>query len=143
MRPPSTFSLPSFSLPYPFSFTILSFFPIHTADRSQVDEFSMLYATSAILFAALSVTFTPQSRTYLSISVAFITFTTSIIHYRLDYTPGFQIVFGIMVFTVFCECVWLVKTRVDDWEVVSDMKKLAFFGAGTWLRVLSSKGWRC
>ncbi|KAF8861305.1 alkaline phytoceramidase, partial [Acephala macrosclerotiorum] len=95
-----------------------------------IDEFSMLYATSAILFAAFSVTLQPSSRFSLGISVSCMAFATSIIHYCLDYTPGFQIVFGMMVFTVFCECVWLVKTRVDDQEVAGDMKGLALFGAG-------------
>lgn len=89
----------------------------------------MLYATSAILFAALSVTLGPESRTFLGYAVSCIAFATSILHYCLDYTPGFQIVFGLMVLTVFVECVRLVKIRVDDREVVRDMKRLAFFGA--------------
>lgn len=103
------------------------------ADNLQVDEFSMLYATSAILFAALSITLNPSSRTFLRYAVSCIAFVTSIVHYCLDYTPGFQIVFGTMVFTVFCECVWLVKSKVDDREVVRDMKQLALYGAVSWL----------
>ncbi|KUJ19150.1 alkaline phytoceramidase [Mollisia scopiformis] len=98
-----------------------------------VDEFSMMYATASILYAALSVTLGPEARRFLGISVACIAFSASLLHYCIDYTPGFQGVFGLMVWTVFCQCVWLVSTKVTDRDAVKDMKGLALYGAVTFV----------
>lgn len=90
----------------------------------------MLYATGAIVYAALSVTLGPETRRFLGVSIAVTIFAASIVHYCLDHTVGFQTVFASMVWAVFCQCVWLVSTKVKDPEAVRDMKRLALYGAG-------------
>lgn len=97
-----------------------------------IDEFSMMYATASILYAALSVTLGSDARIVLAIFVACVAFTASLMHYSLDYTPGFQMVFGLMILTVFCQCVWLVSNKVNG-RAAKDMKRLAVYGAVTFL----------
>ncbi len=90
----------------------------------------MLYATSVILDAVLSVTLRPETRRFLGASVACVAITASIVHSYYDHTPSFQLVFGAMICAVFCDCVWLVATKVKDRDAVKDMKRLALYGAG-------------
>jgi dihydroceramidase len=95
-----------------------------------VDEFSMMYATAAILYAVLSVTLGPETHHFLGGLVAGIAIAASLVHYRLNHTPGFQTLFGLMVFTVFSQCVWLLNFKVKSPDAVKDMKHLALYGAG-------------
>lgn len=90
----------------------------------------MMYATAAILYAAMSITLGPETRRFLGGSVGFIAIASSLVHYRLNHTPGFQTLFGLMVVTVFSQCVWLLNFKVKNLDAVKDMKHLALYGAG-------------
>lgn len=90
----------------------------------------MLYATGTIAYAALSVSLGPETRRLLGMLVAVISVGVSLVHYCLNHTVGFQTVFGTMVGAIFCQCVWLVSTKVKDPKAVNNMKRLALYGAG-------------
>jgi dihydroceramidase len=90
----------------------------------------MLYATVGILFAAFSITLEEKSRFLLGNVLFCFVISVSIVHGYLNHTDMFQLLFAAMVVAVFCQCVWLVLTRVEHPHVAREMRWLGIYGAG-------------
>jgi hypothetical protein len=59
-------------------------------------------------------------------------FSASIVNCLYDDTESFQTAFAIMVVAVFCQCGWLVLTRVSHPHVVRELLWLGVYGSGAY-----------
>jgi dihydroceramidase len=92
----------------------------------------MLYATVAILFAALSITLGKGSQFVLGGVLFCFALYFSIAHGYSDDTDTFQVLFAIMVVAVFFQCGWLVWRKVSHPHVANEMLWLGIYGSGTY-----------
>ncbi|KAE9367767.1 hypothetical protein N431DRAFT_416611 [Stipitochalara longipes BDJ] len=106
---------------------------IGTLPPHSIKETSMLYATVAILFGVFSITLGKRSRFLLGNILFCFVLSASIAHGYLNHTDMFQLLFATMVVGVFCQCVWLVWTRVKHSHVASEMRWLGIYGTVTFV----------
>jgi dihydroceramidase len=77
-----------------------------------------------------SITLGEKSRFLLGNVLFCFVISASIVHGYLNHTDMFQLLFAAMVVAVFCQCVWLVLTRVEHPHVAREMRWLGIYGAG-------------
>ncbi|KAI5844667.1 ceramidase [Morchella snyderi] len=98
-----------------------------------LDELSMLYSTSMVLYTIWSFQLAPASRRILAAALVLTLTLLTVAHYLLgDSTPQ-RVVFGCQIACVFFRTVFLMRTRVDDPAALRSMKKLATVGATTFV----------
>lgn len=105
--------------------------PTSTANSSKiVDEASMLYATTATLYGALSITLGGIARQGLAVLLFGVVVTMSIVHCFLGHVKAFRLCFLTMILSVTCQCIFLILTKVPDVNVKRNARSLGIYGSG-------------
>jgi hypothetical protein len=90
----------------------------------------MLYATTAILYGALSISLGRTARNFLSILLLGIIVAVSVAHCYMGNVRAFRLTFLAMLLSVFGQCVWLLLAKVSDVKVLRQTRDLALYGTG-------------
>jgi dihydroceramidase len=95
-----------------------------------VDEVSMLYATAAILYAAISISKKGKAKTFAAVLLLVMVVLVSVLHCYLGHVKFFRRCFLGMVVSTFVQCIFVISTKVSDAEVKKDAQKLVVYGSG-------------
>jgi hypothetical protein len=90
----------------------------------------MLSATVTVLYGAFGTILGIRWRRALSLVLPPFLVSISATNYYLGQTKPFELCFALMVFTVFCQCLWMISIKVQEAKVKTEMFKLAAYGAG-------------
>lgn len=98
-----------------------------------VDELSMLYSTSLVLYTIFSFQLGGTSRILLASGLASGLSVVTFAHHFLGESSLHRLVFGSFIVCVFFRTVFLMRTKVTDQDALRKMRKLAAVGSVTFL----------
>lgn len=98
-----------------------------------VDELSMLYSTSLVLYTIFSFQLGRTARVLLALGLASLLSGLTWAHHFLGESSLHRLVFGSFIVCVFFRTQFLMRTKVTDQIAVQKMRKLAVVGSVTFV----------
>lgn len=90
----------------------------------------MLFATAAILFGVLSITFTGKVQTLLAVLISAVIIAIGIAHCYYGDVTAFRIWFLFMIQFIFTQCLFILPAKVRVISIRRNARHLILYGSG-------------